>query len=168
MRGESKILVAAIIFSVLLIIGFVALSGKSSSEEIKPMGDVSGISVEPSNYNLGDVPIKGGTVTKEYKIKNTTNNTIKLKKLATSCMCTKAKVKIGDKETRLFGMEGMGDKNPSVNLEVAPNEEMLVTAIFDPAAHGPQGVGPFDRSVFLTFSDPSGVRELKFSGKVVS
>ena len=45
---------------------------------------------------------------------------------------------------------------------------MKVAVNFDPAAHGPQGTGPFDRVVILTFSDPAGVKELTFNGTVVS
>ena len=65
-------------------------------------------------------------------------------------------------------MEGMGDKNPPVNLELPSGQTAIVTAIFDPAAHGPKGVGPFDRTVFLYFSNPSGTKELKFNGNVVN
>jgi hypothetical protein len=169
MRGDLKILIGSLAFTVFLIIGFVLVSSRSiASDEALSNQPVEGVAAEPGYYNLGDVPIKGGIVTKEYKLINTTDKVIKLKKVTTSCMCTKAKIKVGDKETKFFGMEGHGDKNPPVNLEITPNQEILVTVNFDPAAHGPQGVGPFDRSVFLNFSDPAGVKELKFSGKVVS
>ncbi len=83
-------------------------------------------------------------------------------------MCTKASFEIGDKKTRFFGMEGHGDKNPPVNIEIPSGASGKVIVQFDPAAHGPQGVGPFERSVFLTFSDPAGIKELRFNGKVVA
>lgn len=105
---------------------------------------------------------------KTYEVKNVSGNTLKLKKIATSCMCTKAKIKIGDRETRFFGMEGHTDKNPSVNLEFPKDAVATVIVEFDPAAHGPRGVGPFERIVYLTFSDPAGVKELKLSGTVIN
>ena len=80
---------------------------------------------------------------------------------------TQAKVSVGDRETRFFGMEHGMDRNPPVNIEVGLGETAKVTVNFDPAAHGPEGVGPFDRVVWLAFSDPAGVKELKFSGVVV-
>lgn len=158
---------ASLIF---LVGGIIILGGKgsiSSQSASASSTEISGIEVSPQSYDLGNVPINGGNITKDYEVKNTTDKTIKLKKVATSCMCTKAKVTAGGKESKLFGMEGMGDLNPPVNIEIASGEMIKVTAIFDPAAHGPQGVGPIDRSVILTFSDPVGIKELKFDGTVV-
>lgn len=157
-------MIAALGATFLLIIGFAFWQG--GKEEVV-LGDISNVQVTPEFYKLGDIPINGGLVTKEYEIRNTTDSTMKLKKIATSCMCTQAKIKVGDKETRYYGMEHPTDKNPPVNLELAPNETAKVTVNFDPAAHGPQGTGPFDRTVMLTFSDPPGIKELKFNGTVV-
>ncbi len=160
-----KIMLGVLAFSFLLIVGFAFLVG---GKEEAVLGDMSSVQVTPGFYELGNVPIDGGVTTREYEVRNTTENTMKLKKIATSCMCTEAKIVVGDKETRFFGMEHPTDKNPSVNLEIAPNETAKVIVNFDPAAHGPQGTGPFDRTVMLTFSDPAGTKELKFNGTVVS
>ena len=62
-------------------------------------------------------------------------------------------------------MEGHGDANPAVNLELKAGETAKVVVNFDPAAHGPQGTGAFDRIVWLYFSE--GVKELKFNGEVI-
>ena len=62
-------------------------------------------------------------------------------------------------------MEMGGDKNPLISLKIKNGETAKVTVRFDPAAHGPQGVGPFDRMVWLYFD--GGVKELTFSGVVV-
>ena len=175
MLKESKTLVVIIVATLLLIGGLaIIFSGSSSGSDNttktteENLGDVTGIETNPEFYEMGDIDINGGIVNREYEIKNVTDKTLKLKKIATSCMCTKAKVIVGDKETKLFGMEGHGDKNPPVNLEIASGETAKVLVEFDPAAHGPQGVGPFDRIIWLTFSDPAGVKELKFNGTVVS
>ncbi len=162
-----KILVIVTILTFLIIGGGIVLFSGSKPEELITQ-QVEGLEANPEFYEIGNIPIGGGLVSKEYEVKNVTGKTIKLKKLATSCMCTKAKVKIGDTETQLFSMEGMGDKNPPVNLELPAGESAKVTAVFDPSAHGPAGVGPIDRSVILTFSDPVGIKELKFSGVVVN
>ncbi len=161
-----KILLIGVILSIVIIGGGILLLSNYKPEQPITQG-VLGLEVNPGSYDLGNIPINGGLVTREYEIKNVTDKTLKLKKIATSCMCTKAKVSLGEKETNLFGMEGHGDKNPSVNLELPAGESAKVTAVFDPAAHGPQGIGAIDRSVYLTFSDPVGMKELKFNGVVV-
>lgn len=170
MAKDFKLMLVGIIVTFLLIIGIsFVFGGKQQQQEAVVAGiKVEGLEASPETYDLGNVPINGGLITKEYEIKNTTDSTLKLKKIATSCMCTKARVKVGEEETKFFGMEGHGDKNPPVNLEIAAGEIAKVIVEFDPAAHGPQGVGPVDRSVFLTFSDPAGVKELGFKGVVVN
>lgn len=171
MGKDFKIMIAALVFTFLLIVGGAALFGGKEAEVNEVGGasvEIQGIEVNPLLYELGDVPINGGIVTKEYEIKNTTSQTLKLKKIATSCMCTQAKVVLGDKETRFFGMEHGMDKNPPINFEIGSGETGKAIVTFDPAAHGPEGVGAFERIVWLTFSDPSGVKELKFEGTVVN
>ena len=163
-----KIILVALGVTILVIVGVAFfLEGKSEDQEESTV-EVLEVQVNPENYELGNVPINDGLVTKEYEVKNTSSETIKLKKIVTSCMCTQAKASIGDKETKYFGMEHPGDRNPSVNLEIPAGEAAKVDVNFDPAAHGPQGTGPFDRVVTLTFSDPAGVKELTFNGTVVS
>jgi len=162
-------MVGALALSFALVVGFALWQGGKGEGEVEILGKVvDGVVVSPESYEVGEVRMKDGIVTKIYEVKNTTENSIRLKKIATSCMCTQAKVKVGEKETRMFGMEGHGDKNPSVNLEIPADETAIVTVEFDPAAHGPQGVGPFDRIVWLTFSDPAGIKELKFNGTVIN
>jgi len=166
MAKEPKVfLIGGLLTVVAVGLGILFLSNQKT--EVSITAQVQGLSANPESFDLGEVAINGGLVTKEYELKNTTDKTLRLKKITTSCMCTKAKVIIGDKETKLFGMEGMGDKNAPVNLDLPAQESAKVVAEFDPAAHGPQGVGPIDRSVFLTFSDPVGIKELKFNGVVI-
>jgi len=150
-----------------LVVGLAFVQGREKGEP-ENFSDVLGLVAKTEYYDLGDVPINGGIVTKEYEVENNTDKVMKLKKIATSCMCTKASFEIEGKKTKFFGMEGHGDKNPPVNIEIAPQTQAKVIMQFDPAAHGPQGVGPFDRSVLLTFSEPKGVREFKFGGTVVN
>lgn len=166
--SEKKVLMLGGVITLVVLIGGIALvnSRPTESQVLSPIGaDV--VEANPTEYDLGEVPMKDGEVTREYRIKNTTDKPLKIKKIVTSCMCTRAKVAIGERESRLFGMEGHGDRNPPVNMELPAGQEALVTAVFDPAAHGPSGVGPFDRVVTLTFSDPAGVVELKFKGVVI-
>jgi hypothetical protein len=167
MQKDTKVLIGIIVVTFILIFGGALLLSRSSSQS-QVLAEVAGLELSPQNYNLGEVPISGGIATREYVVKNTTNGVMRLKKIATSCMCTEAAFEIGDKKTQFFGMEGHGDANPPVNIEIGAGQEAKVIVNFDPAAHGPEGVGPFDRIVWLTFSDPGGIKELTFSGTVVS
>ncbi len=168
MGNDVKIFIGIIGFTVLLIVGLAFLQGgKDTDEPSQPLAQVAGIQISPESYDLGNVDLNGGLVTKEYEVKNDTDQTMKLQKIVTSCMCTQAKVSVGDKESRFFGMEHPGDRNPSINYEIPSRETAKVTVSFDPAAHGPQGTGPFDRVVTLTFSEPAGVKKLTLNGTVV-
>lgn len=169
MNKDLKILVGIVGISVAMIGGMVYLGrGSGDAESYQNMEDIQSVQVNPTSYSLGDVEIDGGVVGRAYQIKNSSDKEIEVSKLATSCMCTKAKIIYGSGETRLYGMEGQGNRNPNPNVSIKPNETVTVIAEFDPAAHGPQGVGPFDRSVWVTFSNPNGVKELTFSGTVVN
>ena len=63
-------------------------------------------------------------------------------------MCTTVKFIQGGKETGPFGMPGHGFV-PPLKKTVAPNEEVAVSVTFDPTAHGPAGVGPIERAIYL-------------------
>jgi len=167
MTKDIKFLIGAFLISILVIVGVAFLLTKSSQSQAEtPTGDISDLTISPVSYELGDVAIDGGIVSKDYEVVNSTSGKLILKKIATSCMCTTASVQIGDKTTKFFGMEGHGDANPPVNLEIPAGQKAKVTVKFDPAAHGPQGVGPFDRIVWLYFAE--GVKELTFKGVVIA
>ncbi len=166
MNSETKFLIGAALLTMGIIVGLVFfISAKGSQEKQLVMTDVKGVEASVTHYDLGDVPIGGGIVTKEYEIKNTSGKDIELAKIVTSCMCTSANLKIGDNETRFFSMEMGGDKNPLISFKIKKDETAKVTVRFDPAAHGPQGTGPFDRVVSLYFD--TGIKELTFAGTVV-
>lgn len=166
MKNDFKLMIGALILTFLLIIGFATVFGNKEETNVAGV-QVEGLVSKPDYYDLGSVPINGGMITREYEIENSTGEPLNLKKIATSCMCTQAKVSIEGTETKFFGMEHGMDKNPPVNLELPSGASAKVTVNFDPAAHGPEGIGAFDRTVWLTFTDPAGVKELKFSGIVV-
>lgn len=168
MGSDIKVLMIGLAFTFLLVIGFAYWQGgEDTNEQPQSLAQVAGVQINPETYELGDVDLNGGLVTKEYEVKNDTGQPMKLQKIVTSCMCTQAKVSVGERESRYFGMEHPGDRNPSINYEIPSGETAKVTVNFDPAAHGPQGTGPFDRVVTLTFSDPAGIKILTFNGTVV-
>lgn len=107
-------------------------------------------------YDFGTVSMAKGRVGKEFVLENKSQGDVKIGEVFTSCMCTEAELKVGNKTAGPFGMQGHGWTR-GANLIVKPGEKMIVKAIFDPAAHGPAGVGPIERQVVVytsTGKDP--------------
>ncbi|MDO8430107.1 MAG: DUF1573 domain-containing protein [bacterium] len=101
-------------------------------------------------YDFGPVSMLKGNVEHEFVINNTTDTDLAITQAETSCMCTRAILKLPDgKEKGPFGMPGHGF-TPSINAVVRPDEKLSVRVIFDPAAHGPAGIGRIEREVTLT------------------
>ena len=103
---------------------------------------------ETNNYDFGTISMAAGKVTHSFKIKNTGNEAVTINKMYTSCMCTTALLRKGDKQFGPYGMPGHG-AIPKIGQTINPNEEATVEVIFDPAAHGPAGVGRIERAVYL-------------------
>ncbi len=122
------------------------------------------LSVEETSFDFGTISMATGKVTHTFKVKNVSDKPAMISKVYTSCMCTEALLMHGDKKMGPFGMPGHGIA-PKVNDTVNPGEEIDVETIFDPAAHGPAGVGRIDRAVFI--ETESGLPlQLKFTATV--
>lgn len=63
-------------------------------------------------------------------------------------MCTTAVLVIDDKRSGPYGMPGHGFI-PKINETMNVGEEATVEVIFDPAAHGPAGVGRIERKITI-------------------
>jgi len=165
----NKKIIALVVATIIIFIGGVYLVGRgggSASDLSLPKVEAADVQVTPDNYDIGKVLMKSGIVTREYEIKNNSQNPLRLKKIVTSCMCTRAQVVVGDEKTRLYAMEMNGVKNPTFSFDIPAKSTAKVIVKFDPAAHGIQGAGVVDRSIWLTFVDPVGTREVKFHGEV--
>lgn len=66
-------------------------------------------------------------------------------------MCTTAVLKVGDKTSPEFGMH---DNAAFWSQNITPGETGYLEVVFDPAFHGPQGVGQALRVIYLTTNDP--------------
>ena len=115
-------------------------------------------------HNFGNISMAAGKVSKVYWIKNISGDPLTISKLYTSCMCTDATLitKAGKKGP--FGMPGHGP-TPRIEERLAPGETAQVEVVFDPAAHGPAGIGRTDR--VTTIENGGGLPlELRFSAMV--
>lgn len=90
-----------------------------------------------------------GIVRHSFAVKNAGDIPVTVRQVYTSCMCTEATLLVaGGRRIGPFGMPGHG-MPPSINREFAPGEEATIEVAFDPAAHGPAGVGMIERLIYL-------------------
>ncbi len=153
---EKKIIISIVIFTILLLFGGVLLLSGGSPTNAKA-------GVDQLNFDWGQIDMKGGNVSKTFTIKNTGTDILQLTKIRTSCHCTKAQIKIGETLSPYFGM------NSSFSWvgDVPPQKEAQLEVIFDPAYHGPSGVGPINRLVSVETNDTKNSRiEFSLTGTV--
>lgn len=122
-----------------------------------------GLAAEEENFDFGKISMAAGNVRHAFKIKNAGAEPVTVNKIYTSCMCTAATLKTAAGEWGPFGMPGHGF-TPKLNIKLASGEETELEAVFDPAAHGPAGVGPIERVIYL--DTDRGVKELKIKAIV--
>lgn len=139
------------IFSVIIIIGgaiWLARPGKNQDQENNSALEASALTAMESGFDFGEISMAKGKVSHTFKIKNNASEAVVAKQLYTSCMCTEASLIKADKKVGPFGMPGHSFA-PKINETIAAGEEAEIEVVFDPAAHGPSGVGPIERVVYL-------------------
>ncbi len=114
--------------------------------------------VDQKNFDWGDIPLNGGNVTKIFTIKNVGSDILKISNIKTSCTCTQAQIVIDGQKSPDFSMHSAS----AWVGEMAPGKQAQLAIFFDPAFHGPTGVGPIERLVSLETNDPNNSR-LEFS-----
>lgn len=119
---------------------------------------------ETRHYDFGTISMAAGTVAHTFTIKNTGSEAVTIQKMYTSCMCTEATLTIAGKSFGPYGMLGHG-AIPRIDQVLNPNEDATVAVVFDPAAHGPAGVGKIARTITVEQSGGKPI-ELTFSAIV--
>jgi hypothetical protein len=108
-----------------------------------------GLSADRIQHDFGSVGIDEGTVTARFDMKNGTAGATRLTELYTSCMCTSVRLEFADsKVAGPFGMRGH-DFSTTLDRTLEPGEKFVALVTFDPAAHGPEGLGPVTRQVLF-------------------
>ncbi len=130
----------------------IAASSATTNSLTWPSGTVSSDSL---TYDWGKINIRGGEVDHTFTLTNDSDEPLEIQTASTSCMCTTAMIEITDRTSPAFGMHN----NPQHwNGIVGAGESFTVTVTFDPMAHGPDAVGPIQRSVYITTSaTPDGI-----------
>jgi len=158
-----------IITTILIVVGILGLFmilGKNNQEPTKiNSGEESTLLVEgESIYDFGNISMKDGLTEHIFKVTNSGDKDVFLKKIETSCMCTIAYLESSNGKKGPFGMAGHGGGSSSANENIKTGDSLDIRVVYDPNAHGPAGVGIIDRFVNLT--DANG-NELQLEIKAV-
>jgi len=122
------------------------------------------ISLDKQSHDFGTISMAKGKVSTAFTLTNVSSSSVQTSKLYTSCMCTTANFIQDGKGTEEFGMPGHGFLKP-MERTITPGETVQIIITFDPAAHGPAGVGKITRAVRL--ETDKGILEVSFSTNVI-
>lgn len=148
--NKSNIVGFAVAVLVLAGIIWIAQTKKQDNANVAPIVSGSGglLTAEENNFDFGSISMAAGNVKHSFKIKNAGAAAATIGKMYTSCMCTTATLEARGEKFGPYGMPGHGFI-PKLNKTVDPGEEAIVEVVFDPAAHGPAGVGRIQRVVTI-------------------
>jgi len=117
---------------VLVVLGLAGYGYFKSIPGIEP-GNLPQIEITPKSFDFGEVQY-GDIAEYSFKIKNTGSEILEIKRLATSCGCTSAKI---------------------AKVELNPGEEADLRVTYDSGAmSGPHGKGEQERIIYVKSSDP--------------
>ena len=166
-----KNLITFILIIAVLLVGLFLWKGKKSPATgtlatIQGNTTQAAITEPIPAYDFGLVSMAKGNVEHDFAITNTTDSDITINQAETSCMCTEVLLKLPDgKEMGPYGMPGHGSSfSRSVGAVIKPGEVIFVRVIFNPAAHGPAGIGKIERVV--TLSSGRGPLTMQFRAEV--
>lgn len=103
--------------------------------------------ITPTSFDFGKISLKEKKQT-SFTLKNSGNSPLLITGVKTSCDCTTAQLKIGGRESPVFGMHD--SKIWSATLEIGETGELLV--FYEPQLHPVSG--PVTREVYVFSNDP--------------
>lgn len=164
----NKKIIIWLAVGILAVLGIIAISypgqNNEKKEQVAALGLITNLAAPETGYDFGTISMVAGKVAHSFEIRNNSSSTLALDKLYTSCMCTAAYFVKGDERIGPFGMPGHGFV-PGLGQELKPGETAKIEVVFDPAAHGPAGIGPVDRTVFLELN--GGMKEFGIKAIVI-
>lgn len=158
--SDKKVIIGFIIGTLLVLGGGVYILSSSVAPAQVTVSQNARVSVDQKTFDWGNIPYSGGNATKTFTVTNTGSDVLKLTGIKTSCTCTKAQITIDDKSSPYFSMHSTS----AWVGEVSPGKQAQLTVIFDPAFHGPSGVGPMERLISVETNDSQNPK-LEFSLK---
>ncbi|MDP2676785.1 MAG: DUF1573 domain-containing protein [bacterium] len=171
MKKSTKQIIQWSVLSLFVLVGGIAIVASGNDyEDRQPVQQFSAgiLQTADASFDFETISMKDGKVSHDFVAENSGEEPVIITKVYTSCMCTAAQITDGAGNVRgIFGMPGHAGPS-SADIEVAPGERITIEAIFDPAAHGPSGVGLAQRSVYLeTNSGTSPKLEFSFQATVM-
>lgn len=161
----DKGLLAIVGITIALFVALISIASPSNNSTPQLLGasqtsnQASPLTSTETSFDFGTVSMGKGKVNHTFKITNPTKNGVKIGKIYTSCMCTTASLIIGGKRFGPYGMPGHAGLT-AVNETLLAGTEVEIEVVFDPAAHGPSGVGPIAREIII---EPEGTAPFKLS-----
>lgn len=163
MTEKKLIILIAAVTLIILSGGVYVLSQTSISSQFQTSSNAK-LEVNEKSFDWGQISYNGGNVSKTFTLKNSGTDILKIKNIKTSCTCTKAQLTIDEQSSPYFSMHSTS----SWVGEVKPNQEAKLTVIFDPAFHGPSGIGPINRLVLMETNDVNSPKlEFTLTGNVI-
>ena len=172
MAKKTKIILGA--GALIVVIGGLIIASRPDTVTSKPVivqtptpgtaSSAGGLAALRTKFDFGSISMAGGKVTHRFPIRNTGTEPILIHKMYTSCMCTTAALVKNGKTSDAYGMPGHTPV-PTIDIPVSPQDQVSVEVVFDPAAHGPAGVGLIERVVTLENSAGQPL-ELEFAATV--
>lgn len=172
MKKNQIVILIVFVVAVVLVILF-AKQTEPSRRENNPSAltnspqSAGALIAAESFYDLGTISMAAGKVSRVFKVTNSGGAPVQVKKIYTSCMCTTATLTTKEGSAGPFGMPGHATI-PTISQAIAPNEEASIEAVFDPAAHGPAGVGKVRRTIYIEIDGQKEPLELTFEANVTS
>lgn len=161
-----------IILIVLVMLGifggaiFISSSSKTETKAVLSKTNGAKISIDHKEKKVGNIGYSKGILYHVFPIKNTGTENLEIANMFSSCMCTKTFLKVTGKDGPSFGMRGASAPSSWVGV-LKPGESGEIIAAFNPAYHGPSGVGEVTRTVSFETNDPDQPYvELSFEGIV--
>ena len=152
-----KLILIGLSLTLLLIFGGVFLVSKTNNKASLAGGQNTQVSVDKTSYDWGEIGINDGKVQAEFTLTNAGAASLQLANVSTSCECTTAQIVIEGKASPYFGMH----QKSSWTGQVEPGKSAKLIVEFDPAFHGPQGIGQITRQAVVETND-SKQRKLTF------
>lgn len=136
----KKNVIIGIAWGVGIVALFVLLGTDGSKIGITSDTSAGVVELDSNSYDFGTIDIFGGDVTADFILTNTGNEAVTVLSGTTSCGCTE-----GQLGGYRFGMHApMGGR-----VAIGPGESEVLTAIYDPLAHGPDATGRVTREIIL-------------------
>ena len=153
-----KLIIVGLSLTLLLVFGGVFLVTRTNNSASLAGSQTTQVSVDKTSHDWGEIGINNGKVQAEFSLTNTGSAPLQLANISTSCMCTTAQAVIDGKASPYFGMM----QKSSWTGQVEPGKSAKLIVEFDPAFHGPQGIGQITRQTTVETNDPN-QRQLTFT-----